>query len=423
MDLLVSFVSQPAFILGIFALVGLTMQGKKPLDVISGTIKTIAGFLIFNIGSSAVTSSLQGLNKLFIQGFHINGVVAMSEAAVALAKDNYGTVLSLTFLVGWIFNLIFARTTKFKNIILLTSIQYSFAALLTLVVKSFGFSDVVCILVGGIVLGFASAFLPELCQPFMRKITGTNDFAIGHFSMIAYSLSGLLGKLFAKHQDESAENLKLPQWLTFFKDLTIGMSVVMLVLFYSSVFASGKEFTMSLAGGTHWLIWPAVQALSFTAGMNVLLYGIRMFLAEITAAFMAISEKLIPGARPALDCPSVYPYAPTAVLFGFVCAYLGGIAAMFLEIAFKTPVVFIPAANVMFFLGGTAGVFGNSTGGYRGAMLGSFVTGLLICTTPLFLYSTLSAMGIGTAAFGAVDYNVTGTLLKLILTPIAGLLK
>lgn len=415
MNIIVAFLSQPAVILGIFACLGLILQNKKPLDVASGTIKTVVGFLIFNAGCNLVTANLQNLNTLFIEGFSINGVVAMSEAAVAQAEVNFGTTLSLTFIVGFVSNLLFARFTRFKNIIFLTSIQYSFAALLTLVCKGAGLSDTVAIIVGGLVLGFASAFLPELCQPFMRKMSGSDNVAIGHFSMIGYSLAGYLGKLFSKHENETADNLKLPKGLLFFKDLTIGMSVIMLILFYVSALASGQEFVSSLSGSVHWLVWPFIQALTFTASMNILLYGVRTFLAEITASFVAISEKLIPHARPALDCPTVFAYAPTAVMLGFMAAYLGGVVAMFIEIAVDSPVVFIPAANVMFFLGGTAGVFGNSTGGWRGAILGAFVVGILVVTTPLALYPTLNALGVGTAAFGAIDYNVTGTLLHYIL--------
>lgn len=43
--------------------------------------------------------------------------------------------------------------------------------------------------------------------------------------------------------------------------------------------------------------------MTFVAGVFVLLQGVRMFLGEIIPAFKGISEKLIPGARPALDVP------------------------------------------------------------------------------------------------------------------------
>ena len=47
-------------------------------------------------------------------------------------------------------------------------------------------------------------------------------------------------------------------------------------------------------------------------------------------AFTGFSEKLVPNARPALDCPVVYPYAPNAVLIGFLFSFLGGLAGLFL---------------------------------------------------------------------------------------------
>jgi len=240
--------------------------------------------------------------------------------------------------------------------------------------------------------------------------------AIGHFSMCAYALSGYIGKLFSKYEKETAEDLKLPGWLSFFKDLTLGMSVIMLILFYIAAIAAGKETTQQLAGSANWMVWPFIQALTFTAGMNVLMYGVRMFLAEITAAFISISEKVIPNARPALDCPTLFPYAPTSVMLGFLSAYIASLIAAFIMASTNSPVVFIPAANVCFFLGGTSGVFGNSTGGWRGAVAGAFVTGLLLSFLPLVMYPVLAGMGVAQSAFPAVDYNVVSIIIHTILS-------
>lgn len=415
MNVIISVLSEPAIILGIVAFAGLMLQKKPMTKVFEGTLKTVIGFLIFNLGGSAITGVLKNFNTLFQTGFHINGVVAMSEAAVAIAKENYGYVVSVTFVVGFVANLLFARFTRFKNIIFLTSIQFMFGAMLALVIKSHGYSDTVAILVGGIALGFASAFLPDLCQPFVRRITGSDDMAIGHFSMCGYALAGCIGKLFSKYEKESTEELKLPGWLSFFKDFTLGMSVIMLILFYVAGLAAGEEVTQKMAGSTNWMVWLFIQAITFTAGMNVLMYGVRMFLAEITAAFISISEKIIPNARPALDCPTLFPYAPTAVMVGFLSSYIASLIAAFVMAKTNAPVVFIPAANVCFFLGGTAGVFGNSTGGWRGALAGSFVMGFLLSFLPLVMYPVLAGMGVQQSAFPAVDYNVVSIIIHTIL--------
>ena len=47
-----------AVIMGIIALVGLLLQKKSAVDVFSGTVKTIIGFMIFNIGSSAMSAQV-----------------------------------------------------------------------------------------------------------------------------------------------------------------------------------------------------------------------------------------------------------------------------------------------------------------------------------------------------------------------------
>ncbi|NSW16630.1 PTS transporter subunit IIC [Enterococcus faecalis] len=415
MDLIISFLSTPAVMLGMVAMIGLIAQKKSGTEVMTGTFKTIIGFMVFGTGGSIMTGALQNFNTLFQTGFNIQGVVASPEAATALAQTEYAFVTSCTLILGFVMNLVIARITPFKNIFFTTGHGLFFACVLSLILKAHKIADVPAIIIGGILLGFFSAALPQLCQPFMRKITSSDATAIGHFNMIGYALSGYIGMLFGKHKDKTTEHINFPKWLSFFRDFLMGVAVVMLFLFYLSALKAGRDVTQELAGSTHWLVFPFVQAFTFTAGMSILMTGVRMFLAEITAAFVSISEKFIPDSRPALDVPTVFPFAPTAVIVGFISAYAAGLLAVVIMVVFKFPVVIIPAAHICFFSGGTAGVFGNSTGGWRGAVAGSFVAGLLLAFLPTVLYPVYGSLGIEGSTFPNIDDNVMGILLDKLL--------
>jgi ascorbate PTS system EIIC component len=417
MNFIISLLSTPAVLLGVVACLGLILQKKSATEVFTGASKTLIGFLVFGIGAGAMTGSLQNFNKLFQYGFGITGVIASPEAATALAQKEYGFAVSLTLILGFVLNLVFARITKFKNIFFTTGHSLFFSCVLVLIMKAHGFDNTVTIVVSSIILGFMSAALPQFCQPFMRDLTGGDEQAIGHFNMIGYGLSGYIGRLFSKYKEETTESIKFPKWLSIFRDFLMGLSIVMLILFYVATLKAGQAFTKELAGSQHWLVFPLVQAFTFAAGMSVLMTGVRMFLAEITAAFVVISEKYIPGSRPALDVPTVFPYAPNAVIIGFVSAYTAGLLSIVVMASLPSifPIVIIPAAHICFFSGGTAAVFGNSSGGWRGAILGSFVVGLLLAFLPTILYPVYGTLGVEGATFPNVDYNVIGTILHKIL--------
>ncbi|MCI1219482.1 MAG: PTS transporter subunit IIC [Bifidobacterium sp.] len=416
MSFIVSLLSTPAILLALVSLVGLISQKKNAMAVFSGTAKTAIGFLIFGVGASTMVGALQNFNQLFTAGFHINGVIASPEAATALAQSKFGFAVSMTLIIGFIMNLVFARITPFKNVFFTGGHSLYFACVLVLVMKAHMFDNIWTIAVGGIILGFCSAALPQLCQPFMRRITGGDFQAIGHFNMFGYALSGLIGKLFKKHEKETTESIKFPKFLSFFKDYLMGFAFVMLILFYVAAIAAGRANVTKISGSVDWLVFPLLQALTCTAGISILMTGVRMFLAEITTAFNAFAEKFIPGSRPALDVPTVFPYAPTAVLVGFLSSYAAGLIAVGVMALFHFSMIIIPAAHICFFSGGTAAIFGNSTGGWRGAVAGSFVVGLLLAFLPVILYPAFAKLGITSAMFPNVDYNVVGTLLNGILS-------
>ncbi|WP_138276143.1 PTS ascorbate transporter subunit IIC [Enterococcus avium] len=373
-------------LVGIIALTGLLLQ-KQPADkVISGTLKTIVGFLVFGVGSAA--------------------------AVTALAQDKFGTTVSLVMLIGFLCNLLVAKFTPLKYIFLTGQHNLYLAALLTIMFKALGMSNSLTIIFGGIILGICAGLFPAIAQPYMRKVTGDDELAMGHYVTVGYALSGWIGSKVGKPED-STENLNLPGWLTMFKDYVVGVSITMIIFFYIAAIAAGKGAVEELSGGVNWLVYPLFQGLGFSAALYVIITGVRLFLGEIVSAFVGISEKLIPNARPALDCPVVFPFAPTATVIGFLAAYAGGLVTMVVMGLIGT-IVIIPVAVPYFFIGATAGVFGNATGGWKGCVAGSFVVGILIAVGPALIYPIMENIGLTGTSFPETDFNIVGLLVYYI---------
>lgn len=55
---------------------------------------------------------------------------------------------------------------------------------------------------GALTLGLVMAFFPALAQRYMRKITGNDDIAFGHFGTLGYILSGWIGGRVGKDRVE-----------------------------------------------------------------------------------------------------------------------------------------------------------------------------------------------------------------------------
>lgn len=397
---------QAAILVGLMSLIGLLLQKKPATKVISGTIKTIVGFLIFSGGGAMAVKALDSFQNLFQKGFGLAGVLPLAEAVTALAQSKFAIIVSLIMILGFLFNLIIARFTRFKYIFLTGQHNLYLAALLTVVLKALNLSNIVTIVIGAILLGLAAAIYPAIAQPYMRKVTGHDEIAMGHYVTLAYALSGFLGK-FVGDPKESTEKIKLPGWLSIFKDYVVSVSISILVFFYIATIAAGKEYVSTLSGSVNWLIFPLFQSLTFTAALYIIITGVRMFLGEIIPAFVGISEKLIPNSKPALDCPVVFQYAPTATVLGFLSAYVGGLLTMVI-LASLGMVVIIPVAIPYFFIGATAGVFGNATGGWKGCILGGFVTGILIAVGPAVIYPIMKIVGLSGTTFPETDFVALG---------------
>lgn len=410
LNILTDILSVPAVLVGLIACTGLIAQKKPASETIKGTLKTILGFLVLSGGAGIVVGSLGHFGTMFTSGFHVQGVVPNNEAVVALALKEYGTATALIMVFGMLANILIARFTPMKYIFLTGHHTLYMACLIAVILVVGGLSGATLIIVGSIVLGLVMAFFPAIAQPTMRKITGKDDVAFGHFGTTGYVLSAWVGKLVGKGS-KSTEELELPKNLSFLRDSSISISITMGILYVIVAIAAGKEYVESqLSAGQNYIIFSLLQAITFAAGVFVILQGVRLILAEIVPAFTGISMRLVPNAKPALDCPVVFTYAPNAVLIGFISSFIGGILGLFMLGMLKATLI-LPGVVPHFFCGATAGVFGNATGGRRGAVIGSFAHGLLITFLPVILMPVLGGLGFANTTFSDADFGVVGIIL------------
>ncbi|RCV95672.1 PTS ascorbate transporter subunit IIC [Staphylococcus pseudintermedius] len=407
LDLIVDVLSQPAILVALIAFIGLVVQ-KKPVSVVtSGTIKTILGFLVLSAGAGVVVQSLEPFGKIFQHAFGVQGVVPNNEAIISIALEKYGTTAALIMVFGMLVNILIARVSNLKFIFLTGHHTFYMAAFLAIILMVGHIKGVLTVILGALILGLIMAVFPALAQPTMRKITGNDQVALGHFGTVSYWAAGEVGKLFKGHS-KSTEEINFPKGLSFLRESTISISLTMILLYLiASLFAGVGYVHDEISKDQNFIVFSLIQGVTFAAGVFIILTGVRLILAEIVPAFKGISEKLVPHSKLALDCPIVFPYAQNAVLIGFFVSFLTGVLGMFVMFLIGG-VVILPGVVPHFFLGATSGVFGNARGGIKGAVAGSALNGLLITFLPLLFLPFLGDLGLASTTFSDTDFLVVG---------------
>ncbi|MGH2312942.1 PTS ascorbate transporter subunit IIC [Streptococcus uberis] len=410
MKFLVDIASTPAILVALIAIVGLLLQKKALPEIVKGGIKTFVGFLVVSGGAGIIQSSLNPFGTMFEHAFHLSGVVPNNEAIVAVALTKYGSATALIMFAGMIFNILIARFTKFKYIFLTGHHTLYMACMIAVIMTVSGFTSISLIIFGGLALGIIMSVSPAFVQKYMIQLTGNDKVALGHFSSLGYFLSGFVGNLVGD-KSKSTEDIHFPKSLAFLRDSTVSITISMTIIYLIvAIFAGPAWIAKELSNGTDGLVFALQLAGQFAAGVFVILAGVRLILGEIVPAFKGISEKLVPNSKPALDCPIVYPYAPNAVLIGFISSFAGGLVSMAIMILTGTTVI-LPGVVPHFFCGATAGVIGNASGGVKGATVGAFMQGVLISYLPIFLMPVLGGLGFEGSTFSDADFGLTGIIL------------
>lgn len=412
-----------AYILvGIIVLLGLILQ-RKPINIlVSGTIKAIIGFLIIGAGASVIVSALLIFQPMWQEVFNLPQQDLGSFIGQDSFINKYGSIVTISMAGGFLINILLAKFTRFKYIYLTGHMMFwttlIFAGIM--VNTSPDIEGWKLILVLSIFMGIYWTLQPAVIQPFLRKIMDGDHIALGHTSASVALISALLGKILGDKKKDS-EHIKLPEKLEFLRDsnivtaCTMGMLFLIGAVILSFKNTEGAKNLIDQAGSVSFYIYAVKQSFIFAGGITVVLLGVRMFIGEIVPAFNGIAEKLVKGARPALDCPVVFPYAPNAVILGFLGSFIGVIFWL-LVLGNLAGYIFVPTMIVLFFHSATAGVFGNSTGGIRGAIIGGFITSTVVALGQYLTVTFLITNTIPDTTMWAADSDmfILAPIIKLI---------
>lgn len=384
--------SKPEFFIGILVFIGYLLLGKPIYDAFGGFIKAAVGMMIWNVGAGGLVSTFRPILAGLNDRFHLNAAVidpyfglnAAGEAIKMIGMSLSWTMISLMVGFGWnILLVLLRRYTKLRTLFLTGHIMIQQATTCTWILffaipELRNFTGALWI---GILVGTYWAVFSNLTVEPTEKLTEDSGFAIGHQQMFWVWLTSKVAPKLGD-PNKSVENVRLPKWLSMFNDNVISTGVLMLLFFGTIMSILGEPYMRTIDKGfAANLAFPTYilgKSLSFAVYLFILISGVRMFVAELTESFRGISEKILPGALPAVDCAATYGFSsPNTVLFGFLFGCIGQFIAIAGLFIFKAPIMIITGFVPVFFDNATVAVFANKFGGVRAATILPFCTGLV----------------------------------------------
>ncbi len=384
--------TKPEFFVGILVFVGYMLLSRPTYQAFSGFIKATVGYMILGVGAGGLVVTFRPILAGLNGRFRLNAAVIdpyFGLNAVNVALENIGLSTSWTMialLIGFTLNILLVlgrKFTKCRTLFITGHIMVQQATTATWIVfMAFPqYRNLTGAILVGVFVGVYWAVATNMTVRATQRVTENAGFVIGHQQMFAvWATDKIAGKI--GDPKKKLDDLELPEWLSIFHDNIVATGALMLVFFGIIMVILGPDYMRELDPKfTAKLAFPTYivsKSLSFAVYLAILMTGVRMFVGELTESFQGISNKILPGVLPAVDCAAIYGFgSPNAVLFGFIFGALGQFLAILGLLVFKSPILIITGFVPVFFDNATIAVFAEKRGGAKAAAIVPFISGIL----------------------------------------------
>jgi PTS system ascorbate-specific IIC component len=384
------FLGQAPLLLGSVVFIGYVLLGKKWHESLSGFIKTYVGFKILQVGTGGLVGTFRPIMEAIYSKFGITALVIDPYYGQTSATEMLDSVSSLEYvgyvmIIAFVLNIFyvgFRKYTKIRTLFITGHIMYQQSAVLLwalywVMEGALGLSvSWGLVVVSGLLIGTYWAVASNLIIEATNEVTDGAGFTIGHQQMFGSWISYKLAKKIG-NKEKNLENMKFPGWLSMLNDNVVANVLIMTAFVGTLMFVIGPSNFDYDTNKYFFTSFVFEKTAYFAVYIAILQMGVRMFVGELTNSFQGISNKVLPGSVPAVDCAVTFGFAPNAVMFGFIFGFFGQMLAIAILIALNSPILIISGFIALFFDNGTLAIFADKAGGRKAAAIIPFFAGMI----------------------------------------------